>query len=84
MSSDLAELTTIKVECNKLRKKVLGLEEEERKFEEHYDLLGKQKDLVEDKVISLDGEVECLSWQVDTLEAEKVVDLVEEKHKFKE
>lgn len=63
---------------------MLGLEEEERKFEEHYDLLGKQKDLVEDKVISLDGEVECLSWQVDTLEAEKVVDLVEEKHKFKE
>lgn len=39
VSSDLAELTTVKVERNELREMVVVLEEEKRKFGEFYDLL---------------------------------------------
>lgn len=43
MSSDLAELTIIKDECDEFRERVMGLEEEKRKFKECYDLLVRVK-----------------------------------------
>lgn len=52
---------------------MLILEEEKRKFEELYDLLVGEKAFVEDQVISLDGEAERLSHQVETMMVEKKV-----------
>lgn len=52
---------------------MLVLEEEKHKFEELYDLLVGEKTLVEDQVTSVDGEVECLSQQVETLMTENKV-----------
>lgn len=58
VSLDLAELTIVKSKCDELRQKVLGLEEEKRKFEERYDMLAREKDSMDDQVTSLDREVE--------------------------
>lgn len=55
MGSDLAELTTVKAEHEELREKVLGLKKDKPKFKECYDLLFREKNLVEDQVTSLEG-----------------------------
>ena len=75
INSDLAELASSRDERDELRKKVLGLEEENRKFEEHYDLLSAEKVSVEEPTAELDGSVERFSYQTETLvEANKVLE----------
>lgn len=49
------ELASTRAEQDELRMKVLGLEEEKRKFEEHYDLLVEEKASMEEQVAKLDG-----------------------------
>lgn len=58
MSSNLVELTIIKIERDDLRERVTCLKEEKQKFEEKYDLLAQEKAYVEAQVSSLDTKVE--------------------------
>lgn len=61
-----AELASAKAERDELRTRVLGLDEEKRKVEEHYDLMDGKKVYVEEHVASLDGSVEHLEKRVET------------------
>lgn len=55
VNSDLSEITSIRSNQDKLRPKFIGMEEEKRKFEEHYDLLVEEKASMEEQVAKLDG-----------------------------
>lgn len=61
VNSDLSEITSIRSNQDKLRPKFIGMEEEKRKFEEHYDLLAEEKASKEGHVKILDGSVELFS-----------------------
>lgn len=52
---------------------MLSLGEDKHKLEERYDLLVGEKASIKDQVTSLDGEMECLSQQVENLVVEKKV-----------
>lgn len=58
---DSRELASGRVERGELRVDLLGLEEEKHKFEERYNLLAGEKASLEERVVALDGSMECFS-----------------------
>lgn len=64
---NLEELVTVKIEQGELGDKVWLPKDEKCKFEEHYAVLAGEKSVVEDQVVGLDKEVECLSQQMQDL-----------------
>lgn len=54
-----------------MRAKLLALEGERCLLEEHYDLLVGEDASLEDKVVALDGSVECFYQRIEMLVEEK-------------
>lgn len=71
LGANLAKLAGVKTEYDELSEKVWLHEDDKYGFEERYVVRAGDKSTVEDKVVSLDGEVECLLQQVRDLLAEK-------------
>lgn len=73
VNSDLTELASARSEWDEIKTKVLGLEDEKRKFEVRYDLLDGEKASVEEQMTKLDGFVERFYQWIEALVDEKKV-----------
>lgn len=71
IGADQAELALIKSECDELAERVWFLEDERCKFDERYLVLPEEKTATEAQVVTLNGEVDRLSQQVQDFSMEK-------------